>query len=101
MSDATGSNRLLFAVRQLLPDAAMSVTLERPWHSLTFAGTQLCLTAIVCEENHAQDARVFAARLPEYEFTLENSLVADIAVIESVTGDAETRLTISALLLDD
>jgi hypothetical protein len=92
---------LLRALRHLLPDAILSVTHERPWCSLTFTGTQLCLSAVIVGESHHEVAAEYVQILPDHEFTLGRQLVADIAVSEHVTDMAESCLVIHALLLND
>lgn len=101
MSCGTKSSGLLRALRQLLPEAALSVIHERPWHSLTFSGAQVCVSAILQRGFDAEFVNRFEQALPEYEFNLRGQLVADIAVIEMVAGENPVRLMIDALLLDD
>lgn len=92
---------LLRALRHLLPDAILSVTNERPWRSLTFTGTQLCLSAVIVGESHDEVAAEYVQILPDYEFKLRRQLVADIAVSEHVTDKDTSCLVIHALLLND
>lgn len=99
MSDADGSKALLCALRRLLPNAVFAITHQRPWHSLTFAGTALCLSACIRGKRNQDAAGQFAKLLPAHEFALPNQLVADIALAECAHADGESRLTIHALLL--
>jgi hypothetical protein len=92
---------LLRALRHLLPDAILSVTHERPWCSLTFTGTQLCLSAVIVGESHHDVAAEYVQILPDYEFKLGGQLVADIAVSEHVTDNETSCLVIYALILDN
>jgi hypothetical protein len=89
------------ALRQLLPQATLSVIHERPWHSLTFSGSQICISAILHTGYNAEFVTRIAQILPEHEFELSGQLVADIAVIEMASGENPGRLMIDALLLDD
>lgn len=101
MTAIARSAAFLRALRILLPNAILSVTQERPWFSLTFAGTQLCLSVTIAGDAHREVAAEYARILPENDFDLGAQLVADIAVSTVATGDNESSLTIYALLLDD
>lgn len=101
MSCLTKSGGLLRELRRLLPEATLSVIHERPWHSLTFTGAQVCISVMLQSEKLPDFGHRFAQELPEYEFSLRDQLVADIAVIEMAAGENPTRLMIDALLLDD
>ena len=94
------SCHLLRALSVLLPSGLICVISQRPWHSLTFSGNQIELSAIVASENHSRIAAEFDQILSEQDFDLKGPLVADIAVTERTTGDHETRLVIHALLLE-
>ena len=89
------------ALRGILPDAEIRVIHERPWHSLTFFGAQICLSVALRGNNHASRAAAFDRTLPTREFHLRGQLVADIAVIERSGSDNETRMLIDALVLED
>ena len=101
MTALTKTTALLHTLRQLLPDAVWSVTHERPYCSLNLTGTQLRLSGTIARKDHHKAAAEYARILPEYEFNLGEQLVADIAVTEHVTDEAESRLIIHALLLGD
>lgn len=94
------SAAFLQRLRQLHPDAELSVIHEHPWHSLTFSGAQLCISANLCDEHHADTATRIAKLLPEYDFDLKRQLVADIAVTDVISNATQSCLTINALLLD-
>jgi hypothetical protein len=49
MSMPTQAAALHKALRAIIPAADISILHERPWHSLTFCGTQICLSV------HMQD----------------------------------------------
>lgn len=101
MTASANSKGLIRGLRRLLPNATMMVIHERPWRSLTFVGTQLCLSVIMAGNPDESVIAEFITILPDYEFGLTGRLVADIAVTEIVTRDSQSRLTINALLLDD
>ena len=101
MSSSTKSKGIVRALQQLLPAATLSLIHERPWHSLTFSGVQVCISLVLPGVRHADIAARFADELPEYEFNLRGQLVADIAVLETVVSESQRRLMIDALLLDD
>lgn len=101
MTVTPASAAFLQALCRLLPSASLSVTQQRPWCSLTFTGTQLCIAVTISGKAHSQIATECAQTLPEYDFSFGSQLVADIAVSEHIAGDNESCLTIQALLLDD
>ena len=101
MSNSGKARGMLRALRQLLPDATMSVIHERPWHSLTFSGVQVFISAILHSGYNAEFVTRITQTLPEHEFELSGQLVADIAVIEMASVENPGRLMIDALLLDD
>jgi hypothetical protein len=92
---------LLRALRAILPGAEISVICERPWHSLTFSGVQICCSVILQVGHGAGKAATFTRDLPEHEFDLPGQLVADIAVVDGAPAAAGHRLMIDALVLDD
>jgi hypothetical protein len=101
MSDNISERGLLNVLRQLLPESTLSVIHQRPWHSLTFTGLQLRISATLSPPNRADIAERAARDLPDHEFDIRGQIVADIAVTgRIVTADA-TILTIDALLLED
>jgi hypothetical protein len=95
------SSGLTRALQQLMPGALLSVSEERPWHSITSAGTQLRLSADIGGEHHQETSAGLSRSLPEHQFDLGNGLVADIAVMHCAHGDSASRLVIDVLLLDD
>lgn len=92
---------LLHALRGILPDAEIRVIHERPWHSLTFSGAQICMSVVLRGDGHAAKAEALDQALPSHQFELQGQLVADIAVVERSGNDSETYLLIDALVLDD
>jgi hypothetical protein len=101
MTGNTGAKSFIGVLQTLLPDAVMSVTHERPWHSLTFTGVQLCLSVTL--PGNPMEGRVaeFVRMLPGHEFRLAGQLVADVAVTEVIAHAGQSCLSIDALLLDD
>lgn len=95
------SRGFMRALRQLMPEAMFSVSVERPWHSNSFAGAQLSIVADIAGKHHQAIAANLRQLLPEHQFELANGLVADIAVTSCVTDDNASHLVIDVLLLDD
>jgi len=100
MSRHSKAVQLLRALQRMLPDANFRVIHERPWHSLTFTGTQICLSALLVDTS-AEHTQLFMHHLPDHEFDLSGQLVADIAVTETCFAAGQNSLVIDALLLDD
>lgn len=108
MSMRTPSRALCNALRALFPAADISILHERPWHSLTFCGTQLCLSVHMQDGTWRGDVEKLSQLLSEHEFDLPRQIVADIAVTGAVTGPVTQAvmakgaacLIIDALLLD-
>ncbi len=94
------SGDLLRSISALLPSAEICLLSERPWHSLTFSGTQIELSAIISAADRSEVAARFEQILPDGNFNVGNRFVADIAVTNSAAGYNVTRLVIHALLLD-
>lgn len=92
------------ALRALFPAADISILHERPWHSLTFCGTQTCLSVQMQHGNWRGDVEKLSQLLSEHEFDLPRQIVADIAVTGPVTQAVMAKgaacLIIDALLLD-
>jgi hypothetical protein len=101
MSDEMSASGLLKALRQLLPRSTLSVIHQRPWHSLTFTGVQLRISADLSAQEYADVADRVAKNLPDHEFNIRGQIVADIAVTDQIVTADATILTIDALLLED
>ena len=100
MSRRTRAGAFLHALRLLIPEAELNIIHERPWHSLTFGGTQICIAVTMT----AADVTCWSPLSPlltEHEFCLPRQIVADIAVTLAVVADGAHCLMIDALLLDD
>ena len=100
MSGRTNTRALLHALRALLPGADINVLHERPWHSLTFCGTQLCLSVPIADAKMLGEAKILSQKLSEHEFVLSGQIVADISVTWAVVVEGAQCLIIDALLLD-
>lgn len=96
----SNAGRLLRALQPMLPEASFRIIQERPWHSLTFAGTQICISAMLVEAS-AENVQHFMQYLPEHEFNLSGTLVADIAVTKTCWDTGQQSIVIDALVLDD
>jgi hypothetical protein len=95
---------LIQALRALIPAADISLLHERPWHSLTFSGTQIGLSVQMQDGAWHNDVEALSQLLAEHEFDLPDQIVADIVVAGPVTGAVMAKgaqcLIIDALLLD-
>lgn len=101
MIGRAGSGALLRALRTLAPAADIRVIHERPWHSLTFSGAQICLSMQVAHPTTQDFVRKLSTILSEHEFHVPGHIVADIAATQVVVADGAHCLIIDALLLDD
>jgi hypothetical protein len=100
MNMRTQSNALPNALRALIPHADISILHARPWHSLTFSGTQMCLSVHINDGKSLADADEWSRLLSEHEFKLPRQLVADIAVTRALVAKGAQCLIIDALLID-
>ena len=100
MSRHSKAGRLLRALGTMLPQATFRIIHEKPWHSLTFAGTQICICARL-NDAWGEAVHQFVQDLPDYEFDLSSQLLADIAVTEKCFAAGQHSLVIDALVLED
>jgi hypothetical protein len=100
MSRRTQSGALINALRNIIPAADISILHERPWHSLTFSGTQIGLSVQYLEATWHADVAALSQLLSEHEFDLPRQIVADIGVTHAVIDKGAQCLIIDALLLD-
>lgn len=100
MNARTNIVALLRALKALIPATEISIVHERPWHSLTFSGTQLCLSVPLNNISLVEGPAEISSRLAEHEFDLPSQIVADIAATQAL-ADGLHCLFIDALLLDD
>ena len=94
------SRSLVRALQSLMPTASITILHERPWHSLTFNGAQICLS-VALPLTAAEQRSALAQLLEDHEFSLPSQLVADIAITETAIFGGQFRLIIDALLLED
>ena len=100
MTDQAPSRSLVRALQALTPQASITILHERPWHSLTFSGAQICLS-VALPITAAEQRSAFAQLLEDHEFSLPSQFVADIAITETAILGGQYRLIIDALLLED
>lgn len=100
MSMRTQSGALINALRAIIPIADIGILHERPWHSLTFSGVQICLSAQMQDHAWRGDVAVLSQMLAEHEFDLPRHIVADIAISRAVMAQGAQCLIIDALLLE-
>ena len=101
MSGRTKSGALRRALCALVPATDIHIIHERPWHSLTYSGTQLCFAMDVVDPTRQDLAAYLTSMLAEYEFDVPGQIVADIAITHAVVAGSTHHLIIDALLLDD
>ena len=100
MTDQAPSRSLVRVLQALLPQASIAILHERPWHSLTFSGAQICLS-VALPITAAEQRSAFAQLLEDHEFSLPSQLIADIAITDAAILGGQYRLIIHALLLED
>ena len=97
--------RLLRAVIALAgPLAELEEHREEPWASVTFAGTRHTIVLRYEGWEACDAAETLMAALPEHEFTIARTLVADAAVVrldQSLLPEPVMTLELALLLLDD
>lgn len=102
---SSGTNRLARCVLALAGNQpALIRHIETPWASITFSGKRHTITLQFKGTDGIAAAEQFIAALPDHEFTLPGTLVADAAV----TSADHRRLpheilyvTVEILLLDE
>lgn len=96
---------LIKALLQLAGDGAVLLRhAERPWASVTFAGTRHTLALEFAGAPAVAQGEAFIAALPEHEFTICRQLVADATVIAVEHTLAPTPLMVvevELLLVED
>lgn len=70
---------------------------ERPWASITFAGTRYCFAIIWADAAEPGALEKLAQTLPDHEFAIPGYFVADMLVTEQ----SEFQLLVEALSIDD
>lgn len=97
--------RLLRSVLALAgPHAELITHSEAPWASVTFAGTRHTIELRYDGWEACDAAEALMAALPEHEFTIPRTLVADAAVVrldQALLPEPRMTLELALLLLDD
>ncbi|WP_298171772.1 hypothetical protein [Novosphingobium sp.] len=97
--------RLLRAVVALAgPLAELMEHSEAPWASVTFAGTRHTIVLRYAGWEACDAAEEFMATLPEHEFAIPRTLVADAAVVrldQVLLPEPCMTVELGLLLLDD
>ncbi len=97
--------RLLRAVLALAgPEAELMEHGEAPWASVTFAGTRHTIVLRYEGWEACDAAETLIAALPEHEFTIPRTLVADAAVVrldQKLLPEPCMTIELALLLLDD
>ena len=100
MTEQAPSRSLVRVLQALLPQASIAILHERPWHSLTFSGAQICLS-VALPVTAAEQRSAITQLLENHEFSLPSQLVADIAITETAILGGTYRLIVDTLLLED
>lgn len=99
------AERLLRAVRALAGASAEMVShTEKPWASVTFAGSRHTMVLRFAGWEACDDAEHFRQQLPEHEFTIPGVLVADAAastIHQVLLPEPWMEIEVDLLLLDD
>ncbi len=97
--------RLLKALMDLCEGQAQLLShAERPWASVTFAGTRHTVTLRFDGAEAVGEAEQFITNLPEHEFTLPGQLVADAAIVavdQQCLPQPQITVQAELLLLDE
>jgi hypothetical protein len=97
--------RLLRAVVALAgPHAELMSHSEAPWASVTFAGTRHTIVLHYQGWEACDAAEEMMAALPDHEFTIPRTLVADAAVVrleQNLLPEPSMTVELALLLLDD
>lgn len=97
--------RMLRAVTALAgPSAELMSHTERPWASVTFAGTRHTIVLRYEGWEACDEAEKLIAELPEHEFEIPRALVADAAVSrldQVLLPEPTMTVELMLLLLDD
>lgn len=77
--------------------ASVALTRERPWASITFAGTRHSFAVQWGGTAGTNDMKALAKTLPDHDFVVPGYFVADVLVTEQ----SELRLLVEALSIVD
>ncbi|MEY3635532.1 MAG: hypothetical protein RLZZ61_1942 [Pseudomonadota bacterium] len=100
MNVRTQSGAFINALRAIIPVADIGILHERPWHSLTFSGTQIGLSVHMQDGTWHGNVAALSQMLAEHEFDLPRHIVADIAISQAIMNQGAQCLIIDALVLD-
>jgi len=96
---------LLAAVTELAGGKAELLRhVERPWASVTFAGTRHTIALAFTGEDALAAGDAFMNALPHHEFTIPRQLVADAAVVSvehALLPQPKLTVEVELLLLED
>jgi hypothetical protein len=96
---------LLTAVMRLAGGKAELLRhVERPWASVTFAGTRHTITLAFTGHDAVAEADLFLNGLPDHEFAIPRQVVADAAVVavaHETTPQPKLTVEVEMLLLED
>lgn len=96
---------LLAAVIRLAGgEAELLRHVERPWASITFAGTRHTIALAFTGARAMAAGEAFITALPEHEFTISRQLVADAAVVaveHAVLPEPRLTVEVELLLVED
>ena len=77
---------------------------EKPWASITFAGSRHSLEILFAGEDAVAAGENFVAELPEHEFAIPGQLVADAEIVEvehRIVPNPRLVVRCELLLLDE
>tara|TARA_R110001606_G_scaffold43360_3_gene114910 strand:- start:8521 stop:8814 length:294 start_codon:yes stop_codon:yes gene_type:complete len=77
--------------------ASVTLTRERPWASITFAGTRHSFAVDCSGDPETERMQNLVKALPDHEFAIPGYFVADILV----TGQSEKQIFLEALSIID
>lgn len=81
------------------PDYSVALKRERPWASITFAGTRHSITLSRSAQDETSLLLYFAKKLTRHEFDLPGFFVADVVIDDPGAQDDSVALEI--LTIDD
>lgn len=91
---------LIRALGAMLPGARFLITSSQDWCSMTFSGQQLTVECNIAASDFDLYSRYLTNALPDYDFSIPNMLVADIAVVGKENASGTIKLLIEALVIN-
>ena len=99
------ANRLLGVLHDLGEGRAVTLRHEeRSWASITFSGTRHTIALRFVGEDAVAAGEQFIARLPDHEFAIPRTLVADAAIVavrHALLPEPSLEVECEVLLLDE